>query len=595
MKEFLRSFLGSLVGTTTAIVISAIIVVAVVMMMIAGVVGSMSNAEGLETSYNKNILKISLRLPIVERTKEDPLSEIDLPFDFSDDKISLVNIKEAIRLAKMDDQVHGVFLDLTSVEASFAVLEEIRDELIDFKESGKPVVAYGALMTEKAYYLASAADEVHLAPEGVLEFNGLSAEVMYMKGLFDKLDIKPKVFRVGKYKSAVEPFLREDMSEENREQITSYLNSIYGKYISDISVSRGIESDRLREISDSLEVQSVQDAVRLGLCDATYYYDESLAYMKELMGMDASEDLGILRVGNYLESKKVEDPFDVDIIVGDHIAVVVAEGEIAMGRSDDGVVGGLDIANTFRALRNDPSVKGIVLRINSPGGSALASDLMWREIEATAEVKPVVASMSGLAASGGYYIAAPCNRIYAHPNTITGSIGVFGVLVDLSETLEKNLGIRTHTVTTGGHSTLGSPLTPMSAGDSTIIQNGVNRIYETFTGVVAKGRGLDIEVVKEIAGGRVWTGSQALEHGLVDELGGYEDALEYVKNESGYTGAKVVYYPKYEGLWSKIQLDKKVKNSIVGDVDLLELEKKIQSLKRMNGVQVRLPYLVEIK
>jgi protease-4 len=530
----------------------------------------------------------------VERTKDDPLSGIDLPFDLSDDKISLVDLKEVIRAAKLDEDIDGLFLDLTSVDASFAVLEEVRNELLAFKESGKPVVAYGALMTEKAYYLASVADEVHLAPEGILEFNGLAAEIMYMKGLFDKLGVKPKIFRVGKFKSAVEPFMRNDMSPENREQVSSYLNSIYGKYIADIAKSREMDPSRVREISDSLEVQSVQDAVRLGLCDGALYYDESLLRMKELIGMESSEELGIQRLASYLELISDPESFEPEVIVKDHIAVVVAEGEIAMGRSDDGVVGALDIANTFRALRNDPSVKGIVLRINSPGGSALASDLMWREIDATAQVKPVIASMSGLAASGGYYIAAPCNKIYAHPNTITGSIGVFGILVDISETLEENLGISTHTVSTGGHSTLGSPLSPMSAGDSTIIQNGVNRIYETFTSVVATGRGLDIETVKEIAGGRVWTGSQALQNGLVDELGSFEDALADVKSESGYEGDELVFYPKYEGFWSKIQLDKKVKHAVVGDVDLLELEKKIKSLKRMNGVQVRLPYLLEI-
>ncbi len=530
IKRVFSSFVGAAIAFTVVIFLTIIIFTA-------------SFAEEPLEVKPKSILYLKLNKEIVEKKDESPLDDLDLGLSLSKKKHSLITIKKAIKKAKNDPNIKVIYLQVQDVKAGYAMVEDIRLALKDFRESGKQVYAYGEVMSEKTYYLASVADKVFITPNGLLEFKGLSTEVLFFKGLFEKIGIEPKIFRVGKFKSAVEPYFRENMSDENRLQVKSFLEAIYKHNIEEIAKSRGITYPTLRIISDSLLVQNPADAVSFNLIDDTLYLDQVKDLLYEVTELDKEEELRAVSFTEYARSNELEK-LEEELSEKDKIAVIVAEGTIMSGKSDDNTMGSATINKALRKARKDKSIKGVVLRVNSPGGSALASDVMWREVELLREEKPIIASMSDVAASGGYYISMGCDTIVAQPNTITGSIGVFGLLFNSQKLLNEKVGITIDRVNTGAYSDLGSVTRPMLTKEEKIIQKGVDDIYKIFTHKAAIGRNMSVEALQEVASGRVWSGVEAQKNGLVDVLGGLDTAIKIAAEKAKISDYDIVYYPK---------------------------------------------------
>ncbi|MEL6538717.1 MAG: signal peptide peptidase SppA [Bacteroidota bacterium] len=475
-------------------------------------------------------------------------------------------------------------------------MREIRQAIQDFQaNTEKFVISYSEIYGEGDYYLASVADDVYMHPEGQLEFNGLSQEVTYIKGVLDKLGVEPQVFRVGQYKSAVEPFLRKDMSPESREQLESYLNALYATVLKDVGASRGIAEDQLTNISNKMLVRNAADAETNGLVDGLTYYDEVLADLRDKTGTAEGDDLHFVSLTRYLNSWQPVSSYGKD-----RVAVIVGEGTIASGKSTEGTIGSDSFAKEVRKARLDSKVKAIVIRINSPGGSALASDVMWREITLAAEEKPVIASMGDVAASGGYYMAMGADKIVAQPNTITGSIGIFGLLFNAQGFLNDKLGVTTETVKTGELSDLFNLTRSLTPFERSIIQKQVEEGYETFTSKAADGRGMDIADLKALAGGRVWAGTEALENGLVDQLGNLEDAIALAAEEAGIDDFAVRYFPEQQSILDLLMSDltsgeyeERILHHQLGD--LYPLVQTVREIQQYEGIQARLPYEIVIQ
>ncbi len=580
--SFIKNLFTSCLGTFIALVIFVLVASSIFMgALTAFVTSSTLDAELVEPA----VLHLNLDKKIVELAEDNPLEGFDLPYGLSVGQIGVLDLIRKIENAKEDQNIKAVFLDLTYLQSSYGAIKEIRNALIDFKTSGKPIIAYGEVYTEKAYYLASVADQVYLNPAGLLEFKGIATQTPFFKGLFEKLGIKPKVFRVGKFKSAVEPFIASEMSEENREQVKSFINSIYDNNLAEIAASRSIASDELKAISTELLVREPNDAVKYKLVDELKYEDEAWDKLKEILELDE-----IVKV-TYSNYKR----FSGSLAGNKKIAVYALEGDINSGESADGIIGSDDVLKTLREIRKDETIEAVVLRINSPGGSALASDIMWREIKLLSAEKPVVASMSSVAASGGYYMAMGCDKILAQPNTITGSIGVFGMLFNLQELMNNKLGITFDGVSTGKYSDLGSPFKPISESDSMIIQSGVNKIYQEFIAKAAEGRGKTEEEIHEIAQGRVWSGAQALEIGLIDQLGGVNEACKLASQLAEVQDYQIEYYPKEENFIGKLSgsYEKASINHLNLNADLKMVVDQAEKLQRLNGIQARSFYTIQ--
>ena len=590
--NFLKNILSSFIGSFLAIMVGGFVFLVFAVAIIMVVVDQTESSES--TTGNNKMLQIDLSNELVEYKESSPFDDIELPgFLGSESQEGLIQLLEAIDKAAADDEIKGVFLNLSGITAGYSQVKEVRDHLLAFKEkSEKPVFAYSEVLSEKAYYLASVADQLYMMPEGLLEFNGLSIDRMYYKNLLEKLEVKPRIFRVGQFKSAVEPFLREDMSEPNRQQLKEFSESIYGEMLKEIALSRNMEAVSLRTISDGLKVRKVTDAVELGLIDEAIYQDEAIAKTKSYFELDENDKMTFISPNTYMKKSAEKD-------VATKVAVVIAEGEIVSGKSFDNYLGSTSFAKDLKKAKDDENVKAIVVRINSPGGSAMASDVMWRAIQQTAKVKPVIASMSSVAASGGYYMAMACDSIVAEPVTITGSIGVFGVLFEIDEFLKNKLGITTDRENTGQFSDLGSPMRKMTPMDSAIIQTEVNRIYEVFTEKAAQSRGMSVEQLKSYAGGRVWSGIEAKQIGLVDELGGLDRAVMIAAEKAGITDYKVSYisdeknfFEKLSGDYSTSLADEVIKEKI-GEEQYYYLQM-VEQMKRFQGVRASLPYDLKI-
>ena len=578
MRTFFKFTLATIFGLFLFCILSVVIL---------AVIGSASSSGDPDVKDN-SILKISLNKPFAERDREEPFGDLEIPGN-DGGVIGLYDLKKAIRNAKDDSKIKGIYLDCGMGRIGYGTNEELRNTLLDFKKSGKFIYAYGEYYSESNYYLASLADSIYLNPEGLLEFNGLSSDVMFFKGMLDKLEVKPEIFRVGDFKSAVEPFFRESMSDANRLQYTSFLNSINGHVIAQVAASRKLPVEVVKVISDSMKVRNSEDAVRLGMISKAAYYDQVLATLKKKTGAEKDEDLHFISYSKY---KKADD--SEKEVSGNKIAVIVAQGEISGGKGDDETIGSDKIAETLRKARNDKNVKAVVLRINSPGGSALASDVMWREIMLTKKVKPIIASMSDVAASGGYYMAMGCHKIVAQPTTITGSIGVFGLMFNAQDFFKNKLGISFDGVKTGTYSDIGNMTRPLTPGERQIIQSEVNKIYETFTSKAAEGRKMDVEALRKLAGGRVWSGTEAKQNGLVDELGGLEKAVELAAAQAKLgKDYRLKLMPVQKNFLDQImeQLGGQAKISVLKAElgDLYPVVKQMQKLKTMEGIQARLP------
>lgn len=540
--NFFKSFLASCLGATVALAVVFLLVFSFFTALIS------ASGDAQVTVEENSVLHLKLETPITELEFEDPLAEL-IP-GAGEQSHGLLQIIDAIKHAKDDANIKGIFLNTSGIQTGFASLQELRDAIVDFKTSGKWVVSYADNYTEGAYYLASAADKVYLNPEGDVEFNGLAIEVSFFKKLFDKLQIRPEIFRVGDFKSAVEPFMREDLSPENKLQLNSILTSIYGEILKGVSDSRNIPYDKLKEISDKMLVRNAGQAQSLGLVDSLFYDDQVKDLLRGRLGLEKNKKISLIPYHKYKKS------FSALGSSKNEIAVIVADGDILPGKADQGVVGSTTIMNEIRRARNDDRVKAIIIRINSPGGAAQAADNMWREITLASKQKPVIASMSDYAASGGYYLAMGCDTIVARPTTITGSIGVFSVLFDLSDFLDDKIGITSEEVKTGEVGELVTVTRPLTDLEKNIWQTRTNEIYETFTRKAAEGRHMQQDDIKKIASGRVWTGSQAKENGLSDLNGGFKDAVR-IAAERGGVGSdfRLRYYPQPKPLLERITSD----------------------------------------
>jgi len=577
---FLKNLLASLLGNLIALFIFMFVGVAIIVALVGALASEADKSNGVEIKSN-TILKISLGGEIVELAEENPFEGMDLPMNLGSSKKGVLNLVEKIDFAATDSKISAIYLDLFDISASYAAIEDIREALERFKSSGKPIYAYAEVLSEKAYFLASVSDKIFLNEQGMLEFKGLGAELMFFKGALDKLGVETKIFRVGKYKSAIEPFIQEKMSDANREQTRAFIESIYKYNIEVIAKSRKIEPSRLRQISDELLVQEPSDAVSLGLIDGVIYVDQFLDSLKSYLHVE--DKLNFVSPSKYVVNKNN---------AGDKIAVLIAEGDIISGSKAEGYVASDYIVDQLRKIREDKDVKGLLLRINSPGGSALASDVMWRELELTRKQMPVVTSMSGVAASGGYYMAAATDKIVAHSNTVTGSIGVFGLLINTESLMKDKLGITFDRVNTGQHSDIMSITKPITTADSAIIQKGVNKIYQTFLERVAVGRHKSVNEIQEIAQGRVWSGQDALSNGLVDEIGGFTKAIEVLKDLAKVDKYYIQYYPAPKNFFEKLSenSEESVYSQSASALQLRKYIKEYQYWINANGVQMRLPF-----
>lgn len=514
MRQFLKFTLATMTGFLLTIMVLIILSTAII-----GVLVSSGDKE--VTVAENSVLHLDFSSPIQDRGSENPFEGLD-PFTMqSTNANSFSDYVRSIEAAAKDEKIKGIFLDLKGVEADLAIRQEIFEALKKFKESDKFIYAYSETYTQGDYHLAALADSIFLYPTGDFMFTGYSSEPLFFKGMLDKLGVEVKLIRVGKYKGAGEPFIRENLSEENRFQIQSYLNSLYQSYLGDIADARKISADTLWAIANELRIETPQQAISSGLIDGLAYRDEVLELLKTKTNAKSIDKIKFISVDDYASSLTKEKATEKS-----RIAVVYAIGDIISGEGDDQTIGSDRISAALRDARLDKNVKAVVLRVNSPGGSALASDVIWREMVLLKKAKkPVVVSMGALAASGGYYISIAADSIFAEPTTITGSIGVFGLLPNISPFMKDKLGLTFDRVTTGKYADIGTATRSMRADEEAIIQRMVNRIYEDFTNKVAEARNLPIDSVQNMAQGRVYTGAQAKTLGLVDELGNLDDAI----------------------------------------------------------------------
>lgn len=496
-------------------------IVLIFFVLIAIITATVSSAGKEEVKVSEgSILHVSFNQPIKERSSNNPFETLDLGKLRAKQQPGLNDILGEIKNAKTDANIKGIYLDIQSIAAGIATSEEIRNALLDFKKSGKFIYAYAEEYTQGAYYLASVSDKIYLNPQGALTINGLSTQLAFFKGTLDKLEIEPEVIRHGKYKSAIEPFIRADMSEENRTQIAGFVDPIWNHMVTNIAAARKLTKEEVYLIADSLKARNANDALQLKLVDQLAYYDQFVEDLNVKCGKEKSAELKLISLGKYKNAVKSTG------LAKDKIAVIYANGEIQSGEGDDNTIGSESLAEAIAEARKDEKVKAIVLRVNSPGGSALASDIIWREVILAKKSKPVVVSMGDVAASGGYYISCAADKIFAQPNTITGSIGVFGLMFNAGNMFKNKLGITFDTYKTSNYTDLGTMSRPLTPGERLIMQNSVDEVYNTFTSRVAEGRKMKQADVDSIGQGRVWSGVDAKRIGLVDELGGIEDAIK---------------------------------------------------------------------
>ncbi len=587
MKQFFKFMFASMLG----FFLSFVILFFIFLFIVSGIV-SMSK-DGVTMVSSNSVLELNFDHPIKERTSKNPFDGFDFASLKSDQDLGLNDILKNIEKAKNDNHIKGIFLNLSTLQAGISTIEEIRNQLIDFKSSHKFIFAYSEDYTQGTYYLASVADKIYMNPQGYLDFHGLRSELTFFKGALEKLEVEPEIIRHGKFKSAVEPFINDKMSPENRIQIATLLHSVWDQYVDDVAESRKISSEELHKIANDLLARTPEEALSLKMIDKLAYFDEVQSDLKKITGIGESTKLSLVTLKKYDKASSSSKPFSAK-----KIAIIYAVGEIGGGDGDDERIGSDRISEAIRKARTDSSIKAIVLRVNSPGGSALASDIIWREMTLAQKVKPVVVSMGDVAASGGYYISCAADTIVAQPNTITGSIGVFGLMFNAQKMFNNKLGITFDTVKTGKFAELGSLTRPLSASEKEIIQQQVERIYETFITHVADGRKMDKANVDSIGQGRVWSGTDAKRLGLVDVLGGLDKAVEIAARLAKLETYRTIALPEQKEFLQKLMEDFSEDASVaISKRQLGESYKyynQLQSLLRTKGIQARLPFEIEV-
>jgi len=592
MKQFFKFMFASFVGTLLTFLIIFLIFVG----MIAGIV-AMTEQKEVKVEAN-SILHIKWETPIKDRAAENPFENFDFGKMEPSKPLGLNVILKTLDKAKDDPNIVGIVLNMETIPAGTSTTEEIRNKMAEFKESGKFIYSYAENYDQKAYFLASLADEIYLNPEGMILFKGLNVQVAFLKGLLEKIDVEMQVVRGpnNKYKSAVEPLMLDKMSAANREQIQTLANSIWGKILLALSKSRGISVEDLNNIADNLDLTTAQKALELKFIDGITYRDELITKLMEKTGVDEEDDLEWVGFGKYIDAKSKAKTKKRP---KDRIAVVYAQGSIVSGKGGPDEIGSATMAKAVREARQDEDVKAIVFRVNSGGGSALASEVIRREVELATKEKPVIVSMGDVAASGGYWISTNADYIFAQPTTITGSIGVFGVIPNFQGLFNDKLGITFDKVMTNKNADFIDVMEPMKPFQYKKLNESIIHIYESFIQLVATTRDLDPDYVDGIAKGRVWSGTDALELGLVDQLGGLEDAVNYAA-EKAELGEKYrineypIQLPFFEQLIKELTGETKAR--IIGD-ELGEFKTyydHIQTIRKMEGVQARLPFFYEI-
>lgn len=580
MKQFLKFTLAAAAGLMLG-VFSIIIIFSILA----------ASGDSKEVQLDKPyVLRLELNGEIQDRVEE-------MPFDLSEitgqdvNILGLNDILANIKKAKTDENIKGIYIEIGMISAGFATREEIRNALLDFKESGKFITTYSEIYTQGSYYLASVADYICMYPEGGMELRGLNSTIPFFTNALKKMGIEPQVIRHGKFKSAVEPFMLTEMSDENREQIETYMGSIWEHFLKNVASDRELTRDRLNEMAENLEIQTSEDAVRLGLVDSLFYRDQFQNHLANLMEQENYDDINFVSLKKY---NKVKNENARDKFKKEKVAVIYAQGEIQSGEGSETVIGSERISKAIRKARKDEKVKAIVLRVNSPGGSALASDVIWREMKLANEEKPVVVSMGDVAASGGYYIACASDKIYASPNTITGSIGVFGIMPNIEELMTDKIGITFDNVKTNKFADLGSVNRPLTQEEYDIIQKGVVDVYNTFTSKVAEGRDMSQENVDDIGQGRVWSGTNAMDINLIDEYGGLEAAVAGAAELAELEDYRIYELPEQKDPFQELleQLEEDMQTSWIKYQlgDQYKYYKTIQDIKHLKGVQARMPY-----
>ena len=588
MKDFLKFTLA----TVTGIIVSSVVLFFISIL----VVFSMVSSSESETQVRKNsVMMLDLNGTLAERSQENPL-DILMKDDYK--TYGLDDVLSSIRKAKENENIKGIYIQANSLSAGYASLEEIRHALKDFKESGKFIVAYGDSYTQSLYYLSSIADKVMLNPQGMLEWRGLAATPMFFKDLLEKIGVEMQVFKVGTYKSAVEPFIATEMSPANREQVNVYLSSVWGQITGDIAESRNLSVEALNKEADRmLMFYPAEESVKNGLVDTLIYKNDVRDYLKTLVGIDKDDDMPVLGIQDMVNVKK-NVPKDKS---GNVIAVYYAYGEIDGGSSastEEGI-NSEKVIRDLRKLKDDENVKAVVLRVNSPGGSAYGSEQIWYAVGQLKKEKPVIVSMGDYAASGGYYIACNADTIVAEPTTLTGSIGIFGMMPNAKELTEK-LGLNFDVVKTNPYADFGNLTRPMNDGEKGLMQMYVNNGYKLFLTRCSNGRGISMEELDKIAQGRVWTGSTAKELGLVDELGGLDKALEIAVAKAGVDAYTVMNYPKKEGFLESLMntnpgnyIKARMLNGKMGDV--YRQFGIIENFDKIDRIQARVPFELNIQ
>ena len=541
MRPFWRSFWASIL----AYVVLSTLVIFLINIVVFSLAGSLMQSDGLKISDN-SYLEMNLNFDIKERGGIETTNDFNNPISKS---YGIHQIGSVLEKAKNDERIKGVVLKISNVNMGLSTIDNLRDYLKDFKSSGKFIIAYGETFSMGAFYLNSIADKIYLYPEGMIDFRGLGSEMMFFKKALDNLDVEVQIIRGkgNKFKGAVEPFMYEKMSAENKLQITKLLDDVWKNMTHNIKDSRDISLESLNEIADSMYSYNSTGCLKYNLVDNLIYEDQLDSIIKKNIGINKDDKTQNILFKKYLDEKSPKIGMNFGQNNG-NIAVVYALGTIVSGKGLDEEMGSTTIVKAINKAKNDSSIKAVVLRVNSPGGSALASDVIWRSVEKTKEIKPVIVSMGDLAASGGYYISCGADRIFAEPNTITGSIGVFGMIPNLGRMLENKIGITFDRVETNDHAAM-TMFSPLDKKELSTIQKGVDEIYESFISKVAFGRdGLKKSDVHNVAMGRVWSGKEALDLELVDEIGDLQSAIKFAANKVGLekTEIKLVHYPKIE-------------------------------------------------
>jgi len=580
MGGFFKMFFASLL----ALIIFSVIGIFLFLVLIAGL--AKSDAPLVQKN---SVLIVNIGQPFQEQMLESPLAVLS-----SNDELSVPGVYDVVRLiqkAAKDDKIKGIYLQSGLNPNGFATSEEIRDALLAFKKSGKFIIAYSEMMNQKSYHVANVADKVYVNPKGFFDWTGFSSELLFLKGTLEKLDIEPQIFYAGKFKSATEPLRTDKMTPENKLQTSAWLGDLYAHFLLKASEERKIDTATLHQYANEAAIKNPQDAVEKNLIDAVKYDDEIKDEIKTRLNLGKYDKINFITINSYSKSGSYKRTS------GEKIALIYAQGNIIDGGGGEGQIASADYIKLIRKARLDKTIKAIVFRVNSGGGSALASETIWRELSLAKAEKPVVVSFGDLAASGGYYISCGADSIFASPTTITGSIGVFGIIPNMEGFFKNKLGITFDGVKTAPYADLGAIYRPMNENEKKFVQQSIDEIYLSFKQRVADGRKRSVDDVDSIAQGRVWSGNRAIGIGLIDKFGGLQDAVDCAARMAKLSDYRLREYPEVQSVFDRLfggAKDNTLKTEMIrkelGE-DQFKIYNELLRIKQMtNSVQTRLPF-----